>query len=162
MTRAVGLVLAVGLLAGGCRTTGGKLGGTLAGTGAIVGLITTPICAGEPDAGGCTSSEKDALGLIALGAIVGGVAIAIISEASYKRPVVTEPVESPAMTTLSEPVAARDPQAHEMTVEAHQAAWQGQCAGLPALAQRVDALDADYYARVFYADPAIQRCMQSR
>ena|SRR5690242_16409650 len=96
MTRAVGLVLALCVASSACHTTGGKLGGTLAGTGAIFGLITTPICAGEPDPDGCSSSEKDALGLIALGAIVGGVAIAIISEARYKPPAMNDP--APAST----------------------------------------------------------------
>jgi hypothetical protein len=97
MTRAVGLVLGLIVASSGCRTTGGKLGGSLAGAGVIFGTITTTVCAGddidgEPD---CSSSQKDVLGALALGAIVGGVTIAIISEARYKPPAMNEPAPAP-------------------------------------------------------------------
>jgi hypothetical protein len=142
--RAVVVVGALAVASSGCRTTGGKLGGTLAGTGAIAGLIANTVCSPDPDGQpGC--HDADAVGYVIAAAIIGGVAIAIVSEATYEPP-----------------APAPDQQAKQLTVEAHEAASSGQCASLPVLAQRVNALDADYYTRVFYVDPAIRHCMQAR
>lgn len=163
MRRALGTLLVFGVMAAGClRSPGGKAGETLAGAGFVYGIACADYGDGQHR---CESTDAQLLGAAILIALVGGTALAIYSEATYKPPAVAEPAAMPeggAMPALYEPVAARDPEAHELAVEAHRAAWQGQCAGLAALAQRVNAIDPEYYASVFYPDPAIQRCMQAR
>lgn len=169
----------VAVTSAGClRSGGGKAGEGLAIAGAVAGFGYGVACADYHDGQHrCESTEANVAGFAILGAIIGGIALAIYSESTYRPPAVAEPA-APAtypaagmlgapdgvggMPALYEPVQARDPQAHQMTLAAHRAAWQGQCGALPALAQRVNALDPDYYTRVFYGDPAIQRCMQAR
>ncbi len=165
----MGIVLALGLLSAGClRSGGGKAGEGLAIAGASAGFVYGVACADYHDGQQrCESDEANVAGFVILGALVGGIVLAIYSETTYKPPVVEEPVAPPPTTVgaapaLFEPVEPRDPQVHAMTVTAHRAAWQGDCSALPALAQRVSALDPTYYAQVFYPDPAIQRCMQAR
>jgi hypothetical protein len=172
MRRPMGIVLALGLLSTSClRSGGGKAGEGLAIAGASAGFVYGVACADYTSSEhNCESTEANVAGFAILGAIVGGIVLAIYSESTYKPPVVEEPavpatyppVNVGAAPALFEPVAPRDPQVHAMTVTAHRAAWQGDCSALPALAQRVNALDPTYYTQVFYPDPAIQRCMQAR
>jgi hypothetical protein len=180
MRRAMGIVLAFGIMSAGClRSGGGKAGEALMIGGASAGFVYGVACADYHDGQHrCDSTDAQVAGFAILGALVGGVVLAIYSESTYKPPALEEPAAPatyPAAGTavgapdgvggvpaLYEPVQARDPQAHQMTIAAHRAAWQGQCGALPALAQRVNALDPEYYTRVFYGDPAIQRCMQAR
>jgi hypothetical protein len=130
------------------RSPGGKAGETLAIAGAGAGFVYGIACADYHDGQErCESTDAHVLGAVILFALVGGTALAIYSEATYKPPVVEQPAS---------------PNAQQLTFEAQQAALQGRCEALPALAQQVNALDAEYYTRVFYGDPAIQRCMQAR
>lgn len=167
MRRAMGIVIACGVMSAGClRSGGGKAGEGLAIAGASAGFVYGVACADYTSSDhNCESTEANVAGFAILGAIVSGVVLAIYSEATYKPPAVEEPA-APANVgvapALFEPVAPRDPQVHAMTVGAHRAAWQGDCSALPALAQRVNALDPVYYTQVFYPDPPIQRCMQAR
>jgi hypothetical protein len=155
----------VAVTSAGClRSGGGKAGEGLAIAGAVAGFGYGVACADYHDGQHrCESTEANVAGFAILGAIIGGVVLAIYSESTYQPPVIEEPpVNVGAAPALFEPVQPRDPQVHAMTVAAHRAAWEGDCSTLPALAQRVNALDPVYYTQVFYPDPPIQRCMQAR
>ena len=163
----------------GCfRSAGGKAGVALAGVGAASGFVYGVSCADYTSSDhNCESTGATVLGFAILGAIIGGIVIAVVSEQHYRPPAIPEPGAMPpapaatapgaspdgdddAMPAVYEPIQARDPMAHQLTIQAHRAAFRGQCAGLPAAASRVRALDAEYYARVFAADAAIARCQR--
>jgi hypothetical protein len=162
-----GVLIAV-TSAGCLRSTGGKAGEALLIGGAGAGFMYGVACADYGDGQHrCESTEAAVGGFAIIGALLGGLVLAIYSESHYKPPAIEEPpmpatVNAGAAPALFEPVEPRDPQVHAMTVAAHRAAWQGDCSALPALAQRVNAIDPVYYAQVFYPDPPIQRCMQAR
>jgi hypothetical protein len=166
----MGIVLAFGIMSAGClRSGGGKAGEGLVIAGASAGFVYGVACADYHDGQHrCDSDGANVLGVAILGALVGGLVLAVYSESTYKPPAIEEPATSTpppnvgAAPALFEPVEPRDPQVHAMTVTAHRAAWQGDCSAVPALAQRVNALDPVYYTQVFYPDPAIQRCVQGR
>lgn len=160
-------LLALVLLAGCLRSTGGNAGATFAGIGAASGLVYGIAC-GDYGASDhhCESTDARVLGAAILITIIGGTALAIISEVTYhpsatatdETPPPPAPEAAPTGAALYEPIDPRVPLAHQLAVQAHNAAQRGQCAGIPALAKRVRALDAEYYARVFAPDPPIARC----
>jgi len=178
-------LVAMAALSGCVHSTGGKVGVGLVAVGATSGFVYGVACADYASSDhNCESTGANVLGFAILGAIIGGVAIAIVSEHHYKPPAVPEPTWGPppsappgapaawagpppadaeepgaaSAPALYEPIQARDPMARQLTLQAHRAATQGQCAGVPAAAARVQELDAEYYARVFAPDAAIARC----
>jgi len=59
-----------------------------------------------------------------------------------------------------EVVHARFPAAAQLTRQAHEAALREQCGAVTAVQDRVRALDAEYYAKVFAVDPPIAECLK--
>ena len=79
--------------------------------------------------------------------------------AAYRRrPVSPPPVEKIPDVPLVEAIAAKDPLAAQLTLQAHRAALRGQCAPAAAVGPRVKYLDPAYHEQVFLVDAAIARC----
>jgi hypothetical protein len=161
----------------GCRSPGGKVGGAMTGLGVVAMFPVGIACADYDD--GQPSSCDGAVGALAAGVVVvavfGGLAVWIYSEATYDpaaaaeaeriaaaAPPVPEPMPPREATIppLHEPIAARDPMARQLTMQAHAAAFRGQCASVVAVGGRVQKLDREYHARVFVLDPAIAKCLK--
>jgi hypothetical protein len=166
-------VIALSACMGGCATTGGKVSaivGTVAAVGAVATVATTDSCdANRDDAGGCflTVVAVGGLGLVAAGALF----VAMVFEAYGASRATTVPAQPPARvdaapsppaastTAGTAAVAARDPRAELLTHQASLAARVGRCYTVGALGPQVQAIDPDYYNRVFATDPAIASCI---
>ena len=70
-----------------------------------------------------------------------------------------KPVPQVAPPPVVEAIAAQDPLARELTIQAHFAAKQGTCAPISAASAKVRELDPEYHAKVFVIDPAIASCL---
>jgi hypothetical protein len=78
--------------------------------------------------------------------------------ASWRNRPVPPPRQPVPFAPFVEAVTAKDPEAAQLTREAHDAAREGRCAPTAANGPRVNYLDAEYYDKVFLADDAIARC----